>query len=128
VGTWGTGPTQSDAAFDLFGHFFGDLFGPQKIQVLREAFKYCDAYGRIRAACHVLQMLGDILYWPQDHEAELKELLDLGILRLTDMIHPPDEDSDFLELFAHERDEVTASVQQQIDDLVAQRELLDRGK
>ncbi len=129
MGTWGTGPTQSDTAFDLFDDFFGDLFGTGKIQVLRDAFKYCDDYGRIRAACHILQMLGNTLYWPREHEAELQDLLDLGIRRLTDMLHPPpDEDVDFLELWAHLRDEVVASVQQQIDDLTSNRKLLDRGK
>jgi hypothetical protein len=127
MGTWGTGATQSDAAFDLFGDFFGDLFGAEKIQVLRDAFRYYDDYGKIRAACHILQILGGGLFWPRKHEAALKELLDLGIKRLRDMIHPPPgKDIDFLELWAAHREEVTASVQEQIDDLTEKRKLLGR--
>jgi hypothetical protein len=45
MGVWGTGPIASDQAYDFLGHFFGDLFGPEKIQQLRDAFKYRDAYG-----------------------------------------------------------------------------------
>jgi hypothetical protein len=96
MGTWGTGADDSDAAYDLFGDFFGNLFGPEKIEELREALRYYDDYGKIRAACHILQMLGFTLYWPRMHREELKELLELGIRRLTNMIHPPDSRYHFL--------------------------------
>ncbi len=125
MGTWGIGTDQNDEALDFFGDFFGDLFGPKKIGLLREAFKYRDTYDKFRAACHVLQMFGNSRYWPRRYREELKELLDLGIKRLTEMIHPAEgERSEFLELWAHEREEITASVQEQLDDLKKKRERL----
>ncbi len=128
MGVWGTEPIASDQAYDFLGHFFGDLFGPEKIQQLRDAFKYRDAYGRIQAGAHILQMLGDGLHWPCEYEQELKELLDLAVNRLTAMISPVDgRPPEFITLWLREEDAkaAAASVQEQIDDLKKKHRLLD---
>jgi hypothetical protein len=126
MGVWGTGPTQSDEAYDFLSHFFGDLFGSKKIQELRGAFKYSDAYGRIQTGAHILQMLGDVLHWPDKHEEELKELLELAVLRLTAMVTPVEgKPPEFLTLWSeNDAKEAAASVQAQIDDLKKKRERL----
>jgi hypothetical protein len=126
MGVWGTGPTQSDDAYDLFKLFYGDLFGPKKIQLLRNALRYYDAYAAIQAAAFILQMLGENLFWPRKYQGELKELLDLAILRLTEMITPVDgKPTEFISLWSEEdAKDAVKSVQQQIDDLRSKRELL----
>jgi hypothetical protein len=127
MGTWGAGPTASDEAYDFLGDFFGDLFGPEKVQQLREAFRFSDAYGSIRAGAHVLQMLGDTLHWPREQHEELKELLDLAVRRLTAMITPAgDRPTDFVASWLREgtRKEAVASVREQIEDLQRKRQAL----
>ncbi len=116
MGAWGVEPWDNDAAADWFGDMFADL----KIEMIREAFKYYDAYGEIRAACYVLQALGHVYVWPHVHFDALKELLDRGIELLTNMLNPPGPEWDFLELWDHDA-EVIASVQKQLDELQARR-------
>jgi hypothetical protein len=73
-------------------------------------------------------MLGDCLHWPCEHEQELKELLDLAVNRLTAMISPVDGcPPEFMTSWLREEDAnaAAASVQEQIDDLMKKRRLLD---
>jgi hypothetical protein len=123
MGAWGKGPLQNDAACEVLDAFFGDLFGEDKVQVLRAAFRYVDDYDSARAACYILQLLGDPRTWPMGREAELRELLDLGIERLTRIVRPPDED--FLGLWGPGRREVIDAVEREIAGLKAKRERLD---
>jgi hypothetical protein len=116
MGAWGVQPWDNDKAADWFADFFGDL----DIGALRAAFKYYDDWEKIRAACYVLQALGRVYVWPAEHHDDLKELLEKGIDHLDKMLHPPDKDWDFLELWGN-NPEVIASVQQQLDELRARR-------
>jgi hypothetical protein len=77
----------------------------------------------MRAACCILQLLGSPRTWPQGYEGDLRELLDLGIRRLTDMINPPDGDRDHLESW-NDPAALIASIEEQIADLKRKRELL----
>jgi len=116
IGAWGVEPWESDGAADWFADMFGDL----KIEMMREALKYYDAYDEIRAACYVLQTLGRVYVWPAARHDDLKELLDKGIKLLTNMLNPPSADWDFLELWGRDP-KVIASVQKQLDELKARR-------
>jgi len=57
MGAWGKGPLQNDAACSVLDEFFGDLFGEEKVKVLRAAFRYIDDDDSVRAACYILQLL-----------------------------------------------------------------------
>lgn len=124
MGAWGYGPLENDAACDVLDAFFGDLFGPEKIAVLRGCFRFVDDYNSIRAGCCILQMLGSARTWPDGYEAELRELLDLGIRRLTDMLDPLDGDRDHIDGWVDPR-ALVRSVQEQLADLKQKRQLLD---
>lgn len=116
MGAWDVEPWDNDTAADWFGDFFDDL----KIEKLQEAFKHYDDYDTIRAACYVLQSLGRIYVWPGERLDDLKPLLEKGIEHLTNMIEPPNDDWDFLELW-DDNPEVVESVRQQIAELKARR-------
>ncbi len=116
MGAWDVEPWDTDEAADWFGDFFRDL----KVDEIHSAFQHYDDYDKIRAACYVLQTLGRVYVWPASRLDDLKPLLEKGIELLSNMIHPPDDDWDFLEEWDDNPD-VIKSVERQIEELKARR-------
>lgn len=116
MGAWDVEPWDNDRAADWYAEFFSDL----KVDEIHKAFQHYDDYELIRAACYVLQTLGRVYVWPANKHDDLDTLLEKGIELLTNMIHPPNEDWDFLELW-DENPDVIQSVERQIDELKARQ-------
>jgi hypothetical protein len=116
MGTWGVEPWEDDEAADWFADMFQDL----KVENIQAALQFDDNFAEIRAACYVLQTLGRVYIWPVEHLDELKVLLDTGIELLTNILNPPDQAWDYLELWDNDP-EIITSVQQQLAELKERR-------
>lgn len=113
MGIWGVNPWDSDAAADWFASFFEGFDIDAR---LADAFDAPDDYEVIRAACYILQVLGQSYVWPGDLD-RLDVYLARGIELLTAMIDPETGQA-FLALWQGEP-AVVAAIAQQIAALTA---------
>lgn len=88
MGTWGKGPWDNDSAADWCAEVFA---GVDMDAFMDDAFKYYDAWGKIRMACYLLTTLGVSAYvWPGDLERR-PEHMQRGLKLLRDMAAPDGE-------------------------------------
>jgi len=75
-----------------------------------------ERYDAFRAACYLLQTLGNPYIWPTEYLAQLKPLIEQAISILTQLIDPPNDEWGFLDMWGDSADVINA-VEEQIDAL-----------
>ena len=112
MGTWGTGPWDSDGAADWLAEVFE---GAQVDAQIEKALRYDDDYGPIRSAAYLLTVLGHSAYvWPGDWDARGR-FIDTALARLRAMAA---EGSEYRELWG-DNPEIIATLAREIAALEA---------
>lgn len=123
MSAWNYSPWDNDDAADWFQQFWKQKDFTLLIGEIKAFDPKEPSYDTFRAACYLLQTLGNPYVWPAEHLDELKSLIGHAISILTKMINPPSKQWYFLDIWEG-ADEIIKSVQVQIDALEAQlREL-----
>lgn len=114
MGTWNYNPWENDEAADWFQEFWKQQNFAVLINEINQFDPTEERYDAFRAACYLLQTLGNPYIWPAEHLAELKPLIQHAISILTQMIDPTNEDWGFLDMWGGSADVIKA-VEEQID-------------
>ncbi|MGY5779581.1 hypothetical protein [Rhizobium sp. LEGMi135b] len=104
MGAWEFNPWDNDDAAGWFSKFLrGCDF--QMLQKEFDDFSESDEskYDKIRAACYILQCLGNPYMMPGHNEMDVKELIERGILILSKMANPPDDSWTYLDMWGNEQ-------------------------
>lgn len=113
MGDVNTNPWANDEAADWFHKFWKSNSIDLVISEIKNFNPTDEKYDSIRAACHVLICFGSSYSYPIKELDNRKEIIELAIDILTNMLNSPNEDWGFLDMWGYD-DEVIASVQKQI--------------
>jgi hypothetical protein len=82
MGFWGAKPYENDDAADWFRHLWAEFPVPKKVEETLNLDVETN-HAQIRAAIHILLLLGDTYQWPID---DIDRHLDLAATRLEEML------------------------------------------
>lgn len=118
MSAWNYNPWDNDNASDWFQQFWKQKDFTVLINEIKQFDPKEPGYDTFRAACYLLQTLGNPYVWPTEHLDELKPLVGYAIEILTKMINPPSKEWYFLDIWEGS-EEIIKAVQVQIDALEA---------
>jgi len=104
MNAWEFNPWDNDDAAGWFSKFLrGCDF--QMLQKEFDDFSESDEskYDKIRAACYILQCLGNPYIMPRHNEMDVKELIEIAVLILSKMANPPDDSWTYLDMWGNEQ-------------------------
>ncbi|WP_321850630.1 hypothetical protein [Pseudomonas paraveronii] len=113
MGAWNFKPWENDEAADWFQQFWKQQDFSVLINEIYQFDPLEERYDAFRAACYLLQTLGNAYIWPTTYLEELKPLIEKALSILTKMITPPSADWGFLDMWGNSPD-VIAAVEEQI--------------
>ncbi|WP_448953466.1 hypothetical protein [Labrys neptuniae] len=117
MGAWDFSPWGNDDAAGWYSRF---LRGCDFVMLKREFEEFSEKdeskYDKIRAACYMLQCIGNPYIIPKTEEIEVKDLIEQGIRILSNMIDPPDQNWTYLDMWGGD-EEVRSSIGEQIKTL-----------
>ncbi|OOW05669.1 MULTISPECIES: DUF4259 domain-containing protein [Pseudomonas] len=116
MGAWNYNPWENDEAADWFQEFWKQQNFAVLINEISQFDPAEERYDAFRAACYLLQTLGNPYIWPTEYLAQLKPLIEQAISILTQLIDPPNDEWGFLDMWGDSADVINA-VEEQIDAL-----------